>query len=264
MGEPRSNLTEREMAELAALADGSLPADRRAAVEARVASSAELRELVERQRRALAATSMLASEPVPDALRAGVESRVRRGERPTRGARWRFTPRLALGGVAAAVAAVTVSLVVVLSGGPSGPSVADAARLAAQMPTGPAPAHLPNSPTQLAASVDGATFPDLLRSFGWRPVGVRHDRLDGRDATTVYYAKNGHRIAYVIVGGDGLPRPGGTATTRRGVEFQVVSVGGKLAVTWRRLGHTCVLTGAASRAELLRLASWRGGGSLRY
>jgi hypothetical protein len=112
--------------------------------------------------------------------------------------------------------------------------------------------------------VDGATFPDLLRSFRWRPVGIRHDHLDGRNTTTVYYAKNGHRIAYVIVGGDGLPRPAGPATTRRGVQFQALRVDGKLAVTWQRLGHTCVLTGAASRAELLRLASWRGGGSLRY
>jgi hypothetical protein len=35
-------------------------------------------------------------------------------------------------------------------------------------------------------------------------------------------------------------------------------------VTWQRVGHTCVLTGAASRAELLALASWHGGGTLRY
>jgi anti-sigma factor RsiW len=38
------------MAELSALADGTLPADRRAEVEARVAASPELQELVERQR----------------------------------------------------------------------------------------------------------------------------------------------------------------------------------------------------------------------
>src|SRR5919198_211839 len=260
MGEPGSPLSEREMAELAALADGTLPAERRAAVEARVAGSAELRELLERQRRALAATSVLAEEPTPAALRDAVESRVRRGEKAPTRARWRFAPRLALGGAAAAVAAVAITLVVVLSGGPSGPSVAAAARLAAQRPTEPAPSHLPGSPTQLAARVDGATFPDLLRSFGWRPVGVRHDRLDGGNPTTVYHEKNGHRIPYVIVGGDGLPGPTASASARRGVQFQALRIDGKLAVTWQRLGHTCVLTGAASRAELLRLASRGGGG----
>jgi anti-sigma factor RsiW len=264
MGEPGSHLTEREMAELAALADGSLPAERRAHLEARLAESAELRKLLGRQLRALAATSALAEEPVPAPLRHAVEGRVRGGERPPTAARWRFAPRVALGGAAAALAAVVITLAVVLSGGPSGPSVADAARLAAQEPTGPAPGHSPQSATQLTARMDGATFPDLLRSFGWKPVGVRHDGLDGRNATTVYYAKNGHRIAYVIVGGAGLPRPTGPATTRRGVQFQALRVDGKLAITWRRLGHTCVLTGAAPRAELLRLASWRGGGSLRY
>jgi hypothetical protein len=41
-------------------------------------------------------------------------------------------------------------------------------------------------------------------------------------------------------------------------------VNGRPTVTWRRLGHTCVLTGTASSAELLALASWRGGGTLRY
>jgi hypothetical protein len=41
-------------------------------------------------------------------------------------------------------------------------------------------------------------------------------------------------------------------------------VDGRLVVTWRRLGHTCVLVGAAPRSELLALASWHGDGALRY
>jgi anti-sigma factor RsiW len=50
------------MAELSALADGTLPADRRAEVEARVAASPELQELVERQRQAVLAAQRLTSE----------------------------------------------------------------------------------------------------------------------------------------------------------------------------------------------------------
>jgi anti-sigma factor RsiW len=260
MGDLASRLSETELAELSALADGTLPADRRAAVEARVAASPELQQLVERQRRAVTATRVLAAEQAPASLRDEVESRIRSRARE-RARTWRLAPRLALGG---AVAAAAVVLVVALAGGPSGPSVADAARLASLPPSGPAPARLEGSRTELAARVDGAVFPDLLRSYGWRPVGLRNDRVDGRYATTVYYAKNGRRIAYVIVAGAGLPRPDASATSRGGIEFQALRVDGRTAVTWRRLGHTCVLIGAASRAELLSLASWGGGGSLRY
>jgi anti-sigma factor RsiW len=72
-----TRLSEREMAELCALADGTLPAERRGEVEARVATSPELRELVERQRRAVVATQALAGESVSATLRETVESRRR-------------------------------------------------------------------------------------------------------------------------------------------------------------------------------------------
>ena len=69
----------------------------------------------------------------------------------------------------------------------------------------------------------------------------------------------------MIVGGEGLPRPsGGSRTTRHGIQFQTLKVDGRPAVTWERLGHTCVLIGKASPNELLALASWRGGGTLSY
>src|SRR5919108_212366 len=94
-------LSEQEMAELCALADGTLPAERRAAVEARVAASPALQELLERQRRAGTATRVLADEPVPPSLRAAVEA----GRRPRehrRGPRLRPVPRVAVAGALAA------------------------------------------------------------------------------------------------------------------------------------------------------------------
>lgn len=256
-----SKLSDQEMAELAALADGSLPEERRAPLEARVAASPELRELLERQRRAVAATRAAATEPVPSSLRTTVEGRVRGSDVPRR--RLRLVPGLAFGGAVAAATAVVLALV--LTGGPSGPTVADAARLAASPPTGPAPTRLDDSRSKLAARVDGVVFPDLARAYGWRPVGVRKDEVDGRDATVVYYEKGGRRLGYVILAGSALPPPsGGQAVSRRGVRYQTVEVDGRPAVTWQRLGHTCVLTGATSRSELVTLASWRGGGTLRY
>jgi hypothetical protein len=107
-------------------------------------------------------------------------------------------------------------------------------------------------------------FPDLLQSYGWRAVGVRRGEVDGRDATTVFYEKGGRRLAYVVVAGSGLPRPSAESTTREGVRYQTLRVDGQLVVTWRRLGHTCVLVGEAPSSELLALASWRGDGTLRY
>ena len=248
-----ARLSTEEMAELSALADGTLPADRRAEVEARVAASPELQELLERQRRAVAAAQALAAEDVPASLRAAVEAD-RRSRNSSRGVRRRLVPRLVLAGAAAVVA--TVVAAVVLSGGPGGPTVADAARLAVQAPTAPAPRPEGTSGTKLAIAVEGVAFPDFARAYGWRALGARRDRVDGRDATVVFYGRDGRRVGYVIVAGAGLSRPSAQATVIRRVEYQTLRVNGRLAVTWRRGGHTCVLLGRATRAELLKLASW--------
>jgi anti-sigma factor RsiW len=260
MTDPASRLTEQEMADLAALADGTLPVERQAAVAAWISASPERRALLDRQRRAVAATEALADEPAPESLRESVEAR-RRGPDARRRRSRRLVPRLALVG-ALAVAVVVVAAL--LSGGPAGPTVAEAARLGGQPPSGPAPRPVGAGGTQLALDVEGVVFPDLLESYGWQAVGVRHDEIDGRDATTVYYEKDGTRIAYVIVAGSGLPRPDAPGTTRNGVLLQTLEVNGQLAVTWRRLGHTCILIGPVPSDALLTLASWRGDGTLRY
>ena len=250
-----------EMAELAALADGSLPEERRPALEARIAASPELQELLVRQRHALAVTRVVADEPAPASLRASVDAQI--GTRAAGGRRLPLVPGLAFGGGLAALAAILLTLV--LTGGPSGPTVADAARLAASPPTGPAPARANGSKAKLAISVDGVTFPNLRPAYGWRQVGVRRGEVNGRDAKVVYYENAGRRIGYVILSGAALSPPSGAhSVERKGVHFASLDVDERPTITWQRLGHTCVITGAASRSELLRLASWRGGGTLRY
>jgi len=235
------------MAELCALADGTLPAERRDEVEARVAASPELQEGVERQRRAVLAVRALAEE-VPGSLQAAVGARAWRRPR-------RLVPRLAVAGAAAVAAAVVAA--VVLTGGPGAPTVADAARLGTQPATEPAPSPAGAAGTKLAVAVDGVPFPNLTRFAGWRAVGVRHGRIGDRDATVVVYRKDGRRLGYVIVAGAGLVRPSAAqATVIRRVEYQTLRLSGRLAVTWRRDGRTCVLLGQATPRELLRLASW--------
>ena len=260
MSDPASGLSDRERADLVALADGTLPDERRAAVEAWVAASPERQELLARQQRAVAATQALAEDRAPESLREAIDAH-RRG-RPSERSRPRWpAPRLALVGAVALIVAVVAAL---LSGGPGAPTVAEAAQVAERAPSDPAPRTLEGG-TRLDLDVEGVVFPDLLESYGWRAVGVRRDEVGGRDATTVFYEKGGKRIAYVIVAGEGLPRPSeAPSTTRDGVLFHTLEVDGQLAVTWQRLGRTCILVGPVSEDVLLRLASWRGDGTLRY
>ena len=111
------NLSDAEIAELAAFADGSLPARRRRKVAAAVERSPELRALLDEQRAALAAVRAV-DVPAPARLRALVESSL---PRPKPRPRWRG---LALpAGIAAATAAsVLLAVLVIPDGGPTQPS----------------------------------------------------------------------------------------------------------------------------------------------
>jgi len=92
-----------EVAELAALADGSLPAARRAALEARVAASPELADRLAEQQRAVALTDAAAAEvEAPHALRERVDA-LGRARRPRR-----TGPLVLIGAAAAAVVAVAL------------------------------------------------------------------------------------------------------------------------------------------------------------
>jgi anti-sigma factor RsiW len=255
---PPEQPTETELAELSALADGSLPPERRAEVAARVAASAELTRLLRRQRAALAAIRGAAA-PAPAALRAWVE--VERGRTGAAAPR-RLVAGLAVAACAAALAVALVSS----SGGPEGPSVAQAAALGARPPASPPPGRYDGEPALLARAVEGVRFPRWEGSFGWRADGARTDSLRGRGATTVFYSRRGRRIAYTIVAGPALHPPGrAPATSRGGTELRTLRIGDRLMVTWRRKGRTCVLSGVrVSRPELLALASWRAGGRVDY
>jgi anti-sigma factor RsiW len=101
-------------AELAALADGSLDPRQRAAVEARVAGSAELAELLSEQKRAIALTTSAAADvEAPAALRARIDAQPRPRSR-------RRAAVIGAFAASAAVAAAAVVVVGVLDSGTSG------------------------------------------------------------------------------------------------------------------------------------------------
>lgn len=102
-----------ELAELAALADGSLAPARRAELDARVAASSELAERLGEQRRAVAlAQSATNGVEAPAALRARIGAQ--------RGVPVARPRRLVLAGAAATAAAAVAVGVVVFSPGTSG------------------------------------------------------------------------------------------------------------------------------------------------
>ena len=137
---------DREIAELAALADGSLPPERRVALEARVAASPELADRLAEQQRAVTLTRS-AGEGIeaPPALRARIEAQ-------RRSRRARAPRRLVLVGAATAAAlVVAVGVgVSVLGSGTSAESF-----------------HAALAPTDLAPGATGeATL--TKTSSGWR------------------------------------------------------------------------------------------------
>jgi hypothetical protein len=250
----KPEITHKQLAELSALADGSLDPARRPAVQEGIAASRELSALYERERHVVALLhEARAADRAPARLRAPIEA-----QRPS--ARVRVRRRVGYGGaLVGALAAVALALVLILPAGtPGGPSVSQAAALAIRGAAGPAPASDPSHPgLKLAGGFADVYFPDWARSFGWRAVGQRRDRIDGRLAVTVYYAWQGHRVAYTIVDAPALPVPGAPVTRLRGTSFRTLTLDGRLVVTWRRNNHTCVLSGSGVPGPVLRrLAAW--------
>jgi hypothetical protein len=251
----KSEPTAKELSDLSALADGTLDPARREEVESWIARSPELSALYERERRVVGLLhEFRAADRAPMALRARIDA-----ARPS--ARVRTRRRMVYSGAfAGALAAIALALVLVLPAGtPGAPSVSQAAGLAGLGPAAPAPASDPTAPgLKLGQTVGDVYFPDWSRRFGWRAVGERTDRINGRIAVTVYYQWHGKRLGYTIVGAPALAAPSASVRELNGTELRTLTVGGRLVVTWRRANQTCVLSGAGVPvSELQRLAAWK-------
>jgi hypothetical protein len=170
-------------------------------------------------------------------------------------------PRLAAAG--GVLAALVLALVLSLGGGGTAavPSLRQAAALTLQPATAAAPPQSRAQRGELAAAVDGVSFPYWEENLGWRSTGARADRVGGRQVTTVFYADGaGRQVGYAIVAGLSAPRvSGGEIVWRAGTPYRLLREDGAAVVTWLRAGHMCVVSGrGVNAATLLRLASWRG------
>jgi hypothetical protein len=144
-----------------------------------------------------------------------------------------------------------------VGGGPGAPTVASAATLAFRAPVQPAGSEVAQTETLRWPTAGGLAFPAWVREYGFKAVGARTDRLGDRTATTVFYDRDGARVAYTIVSGHALAR--GTAASEhilRGTQLWSFTQNGRAVVTWLRGGHSCVLSGDPGLlSELQRLAA---------
>jgi hypothetical protein len=239
-------------AELARLADGSLPADREAQLRAEVGDSPPLADALAEQERALALLRMV-DEPAPASLRERVDALTEGAS--SRGARRRRRWRVVALPAATALAIVIAAVVILTGGAAAGPTVPQATQLALAAATSPAPAVDPADSAQLRAASDGIRFSNWP---GWQPVGSRVDVVNGRRIVTVFYrAPNGARVGYAIAARPPLERAersGGYA-----VSYTLARQGSARLVTWVRDGRTCVIAGrSVTYQTLLRLARSSG------
>src|SRR5829696_576874 len=255
-------LPDADEAALAAYADGRMEPSERTAFEARLASEPKLAAALEHQRVGLMAiTTAVESVSAPLALRSRVEA-MQRGEtaprRRRRRAGWGWLPSAGL----AVAALAAVAIVVAFSGGPATAEV-----LAAATRAPAAAAQLdPGQPRLLRDRVEDVRFPNYEGKSGWEAEGTRTDEIGGRDTQTVFYRREGRRVAYTIVAGDQLAWPPGADRAEvEGTPMRVFTEDGRTVVTWRRNGRTCVLSATnVPRDQLLELAAWKGMGAVEF
>jgi hypothetical protein len=111
-------------------------------------------------------------------------------------------------------------------------------------------------PPLTPGAAQGAGFPGAAARAGWAPVGARSDAVDGAGITTVFWGREGRRIAYTVLPGEPAPPPEGARRTgRRGLLLHSFEVGPRTAVTWTESGRSSVVSAiGVGRAELYELA----------
>ncbi|MEO8688983.1 MAG: hypothetical protein ABI611_12295 [Solirubrobacteraceae bacterium] len=268
MADQPPELSPEDEADLVAFVDGHLDAEGRARVEARAATDPDYKSALVRQQVGRdAVTTAAESTGAPLALKTRVDAmgtaRGRHKGEQRSGVRTRLGGlRWPAAGLAAGAIAVTLAVVMLIGGGPV---IEDVAAAAARPPEARV-ATVPPTSKLLEERVADVRFPNYAGKFGWKAVGTRVDEIEGRATRTVFYEKAGRRIAYTVVSGAALDEPGSAdKATVEGTVIGALRAQGREVVTWRRRGHTCVLSAEdVPRSELLNLAAWKGKGAVAF
>jgi hypothetical protein len=254
-----------ELEAVLGLADGSVPAERASELPA------GREELVARHALVVQALRAAGPEPTPAVRHRLVADMPAARSRPWRG----FQP-LAVAGATLAVVIAILAVGLSWLSGPA-PTVLAVANLGLKGVVQSPPAPVRDKPQLLDRSFAGVSFPnwgeDLVNvdehgvRDNWTARGARTDTIDGRKTLTVIYGHTHHRLAYTVVDGDPLDPP---ANARRmvvnGVELYLLRLSdGRYVATFERDSRTCVIAGHAMTVDtVLRAATWKGGGAVRF
>lgn len=245
-------------AQLARLADGSLPEPQRARLRAQTESSPQLAADLAAQERALRLIGAF-DEPAPASLHDSVRTMI--DDSTAAAAAGAAGPRLPARRPRRGMGIVTVGAVllvaVLVAARHHTPSLGQTVHLALASSTMAAPAQTPSGDLDLVAGGTEIRFPSWSYGTGWRATGARSDTIGDRRVTTVFYASTtGRRVGYAIVSGAPLAVPDGTRVVSHGVTFVVAHSGSITAITWVRAQHTCVVAGRwVSAQTMLALAA---------
>ena len=151
---------------------------------------------------------------------------------------------------AGVLAAIALTLLLVLPGGtPGGPTVAQAAALSAQpiQWSAPAPGTSGRSLAKAYARFADVRVPQGLEIARWKVETWRISSLDGRRILTIYYSRGSQIVSYSIAATPTL------AGQKAG--FSTFTVTGHAVVSWQESNHSCLLSSpSSSRSALLALA----------
>lgn len=252
MDEQMNNDPQFDEAQLARLADGSLPPERQAEFRDQSARSPALARALAEQEHAVGVLRAV-DPPAPDSLRQWLDDQTRQAPARARLPAW-LSPRIAFP-AAAALAAVVAAVIVIASSAGSNSSFSQATRATLAPATQPAPSK--GGAMTLDVSAGGIPFPYWEQTVGWHAWGMRSDTIAGHKSVTVFYSSpRGLRVGYTIVTGPPVPVSGGSTVTSHGVPYTFVRTGSARLVTWVRQGHTCIIAGRRlSNAVLLKLAT---------
>jgi hypothetical protein len=256
MDEEMTNDSQFPEAELARLADGSLPAARQEELNAELQRSPALTRALGEQEQAVSLLRAI-DTPAPDSLRRWLQEQTQEHQRtsPKRRRSW-LRPRIAFPALGVAVAAVAAVVVIAVGGGNSAPTLDQATRAALAPSTMPAPTE--SGAMTLDVSAGGIQFPYWEHTIGWEAKGARVDSLAGRKAVTVFYRDmdGTRRVGYTIVTGAPVHVNGGVSITSHGIPYTLKRSGPTRLITWVRNGHTCVIAGqGVTYRTLLKLAT---------
>ena len=81
-----------------------------------------------------------------------------------------------------------------------------------------------------------------IESFGWTPKGARLDAVGTHTVATTFFSRGGRVLGISVISGASVFEPGPVVIRPDGVQVHQANIGGRTVLSWRRGGHTLVMS----------------------